>query len=66
MTVEFEFEVKFDSGTVAGDSTSPQDLIKLVRLVEAKALGMREPTVHLDGATRTVGQIRSIDIQARW
>lgn len=63
----YEIEIRFDSGTVTGDDWTAPGLAELGRLLTAKAEGRDDEVIGLQGGrTRTVGDIRSIRIEAQF
>ena len=65
--MDFEMEVRFDSGTSFGDDSDPRMLVEIALLIIAKAAGRNDLAVGIGGGrTKTVGDIRAIDIRARW
>lgn len=64
--MEFTFEIRFDAGVVSGTDSDPQALLTLAEILRHKAAGVLHSPINLDGATRTVSQVRSVEIRAEW
>jgi hypothetical protein len=63
-----KFTILFwDGSAIDDETTGAQDIAQIADLLKAKALGRRRETVGVAGGwAKTVGDIRSIKIEAVW
>lgn len=66
--MRFDMEIQFNSGVMTGDGDDDAAmLIELGRLLVAKAGGLDDELIGIEGGrTKTVGDIRSIRIEAQF
>lgn len=64
--VDFDFEIAFSDGVVHGEDCDADALLVIADILRQKAAGVSHAAVRLDGSTRLLADIRSINVKAVW